>query len=94
MSATKLLWVEWIDSIAPADCAWMSGEEIAEFTTREKLIEDCGWLVEESRDYISLCGGMSEEPSDSCFASMYHRLIRIPKCAIRRRKDLTRFIPK
>ena len=94
MKRTKLVFIEWIDSVAPAECSWMSPDEINEFTTREKLIRDVGWVIQADKDYISLVAGLSEEPKESDWASMYHRLIRIPKRCILKYKDLTRFIPK
>jgi len=88
----KLVYLEWIDAVAPTDCSWLCGDDVKEYTGRELLIKDCGWIVDESKDYLSIVAGLSEEQEDSQWESIFHRLIRIPIKCIKRRKDLSRHI--
>jgi len=88
----KLVYVEWVDAVGPADSGWMDDEQLLEMLGREMLIQDCGFVIDDNKEYLSLVAGLSEEPKDSEWNNHYHRLIRIPKACIRKRKDLSRFI--
>lgn len=88
----KLVYLEWIDAVGPADFSWMNAEQVNEYLGREMLITEVGWVIDEDKEYISLVAGMSEESEDSEWCSLYHRLIRVPQRCIKKRKDLTRFI--
>jgi|OpeIllAssembly_1097287.scaffolds.fasta_scaffold432025_4 hypothetical protein len=89
----KLLYVKWIDASGPETAGWMNDAELAEHLGRELLITDVGFLVHESKDYISLVSGMSKEPEGSDWSSVYHHLIKIPKVCIKTKRDLTKFLP-
>lgn len=89
----KLVYLEWIDAVGPAESGWINTDEIKEHLGREMLIKEAGWVIDENKEYLSIVAGMSEEPPDSEWCSIYHRLIRIPQKCIRRKKDLSRFIP-
>lgn len=88
----KLLYLEWIDAVGPADSGWLNSEEVKEHLGREMLIKEIGWVLDENKEYISMVAGLSEEPEGSEWCSLYHRLIRVPQRCIKKPKDLTRFI--
>ena len=92
-SKLRFLYVEWVDAVGPAESGWLTPDELAEYLQREMLIKECGWVVDQSKDYISLVAGLSEEPVGSEWVSVYHRLIRIPIKCIRKKKDLSRVLP-
>lgn len=88
----KLVYIEWVDAVGPADSGWLTTDEVAELLGREMLIKECGWIIDENKEYLSLVAGLSEEPKDSEWSSVYHRMIRVPLKCIRKRKDITRYI--
>lgn len=88
----KLLYVKWIDAVAPSECLWMDDALVQEHLGREMLIEDVGFVLDETKDYLTLVAGLSKEPEDSDWSSIYHRMIRIPIACIKKKRDLTRFI--
>lgn len=88
----KLVYIEWVDAVGPADSGWLTTDEVVELLGREMLIKECGWIINENKEYLSLVAGLSEEPKDSEWCSVYHRMIRIPIKCIRKRKDITRYI--
>lgn len=88
----KLLYLEWIDAVGPANSSWLNSDEVQEHLGREMLITEVGWVIDEYKEYLTLVAGMSEEPEGSEWCSLYHRLIRIPQRCVKKRKDLSRYI--
>ena len=89
MAKKKLLHVIWVDSVSPRDCGWMSDEELGEFSEDKFLIQDVGWVHSENKEYVCLIGG---EGMNADVLPISHRIVMIPKCAIRKKTDLTRYI--
>lgn len=89
----KLLYIKWIDAVAPTCSVWMGKSEVEEHLGAEMVVEEVGFVVDDKdKDYISLVAGYSCELDESEFEPIYHRLIRIPRVCIRKKIDLTRHI--
>lgn len=88
----KLIYLEWVDSTAPAQSGWLTESEIDEFADGDFKILDLGFVYKETDEYVLLVGGCSKE--EDGFERLYHRGIKIPKCAIIKRVDMSRHIKK
>lgn len=87
----KLVYIEWED--AQSQNGWHTREEVKEFIEKPIIVNQIGWIFEETRRYIVLIarhapGGLFTNDDDDSFGNLQ----RIPKTWIKKRIDLTEYI--
>lgn len=86
----KLIYIEW-DDAANGNPHWLTLEEVIEWAEEaEWLVKQTGWIVKETKEYILLSSGL--QTADDYSKSNYLGAMRIPKCCIKKRIDLTKHI--
>lgn len=85
----KLIYIEWMD--CGSRPGWMSLDE-AKTWAKERgfYISECGFLLEETKEYILFATSYS--PKDSWDGEMINTPTKIPTTWIRKRVDLTKYI--
>jgi hypothetical protein len=82
----KLIYIQWCD--ATHKNSWFTVDEAEDLADRENwLVEDVGWIVKETKEYICLCSKKMTENVDSI--AQLGDIKKIPKTWIRKRKVLT-----
>lgn len=69
--------IEWVDSVRSFD--WQLSEDV---DTKPIECVTVGYVVNETDDFVSVAGTIGLEPPQVC------QVITIPKCAVRRRRDV------
>ncbi|MAG60140.1 hypothetical protein CMO96_05140 [Candidatus Woesebacteria bacterium] len=89
MKKYKLVYVEWHDAISNEGIsAWKTAEEVKEWGEgRDWIVENVGWLLEETKEYIVLAAKKSDKSSDD-YDQQYGCLFKIPRTWIRKKKVL------
>jgi hypothetical protein len=85
----SLVYLVWIDSVSPSESGWMCPDDLDDFAEDEFLIEDVGFIHAENKKYICLVGGRGMNKDT---LPISHRIVMIPKVAIKKRIDLSRHI--
>ena len=78
---SKIICIEWIDSVEYEDADWKSEEEVKEL--KPMLIKTAGILVNEDNIYVTLASSINN--ADDKIDAQYGGLISIPKAVIKRR---------
>ena len=90
MKKMKLIYIEWEDAVANA--SWYTEEELRQWHQQGGvIIKEVGWLFSEEGSHITMIGRIS--PGEGNIYSTYGALQKIPKTWIRKRIDLTKYIP-
>ena len=80
----KPTYLEWCD--AHTNAGWFTLDEAKEWSKCEWVIKECGWVVEETKEFIVFA--TSWKPSDEWSEEKLGSLHKIPKTWIRKRKVL------
>lgn len=82
MSRNKLYYIKWCDATS-AENAWYTKDEAIEWANTENWqIENIGWLLRETKEYILLC---TKRSTDRDFEPQFGNLFKIPKTWIRKK---------
>lgn len=84
----KLIYIEWHDAFAKT--TWMTEEELNKWKKGEMIVNEVGWLIEETPKQIILAGRYI--PPDNEDVEQFGLLQKIPKTWIRKRIDLSKHI--
>lgn len=83
---TKLVYIQWCDACSN-NTAWLNHEEAIEWAkTHDWIVNQVGWILEETTEYILLAARTSEESEE--FHSKVDGLIKIPTTWILKRVEL------
>tara|TARA_R110000868_G_scaffold306450_3_gene567688 strand:- start:1234 stop:1488 length:255 start_codon:yes stop_codon:yes gene_type:complete len=80
----KPTYLEWHD--AHTNAGWFTLPEAKEWAQCEWIIKECGWIVEETKEYIIFA--TSWKPEDEWSEEKFCSLHKIPKTWVRKRKLL------
>ena len=84
----KLEYIEWEDVLS-AGSGWYSEDELSEWKkdcNKAFIVHQCGFVVEETDDYILLCSHY--HPESKLLFAQYGHLQKIVKSLIRKRKKI------
>lgn len=83
----KLIYLEWAD--AHTNTSGWKTEAEAKFWAKETnwFIRECGWVIEETKEYIAIATGL--KPENDYEEKQFLNLHKIPKTWIRRRKIIS-----
>jgi hypothetical protein len=82
----KLIYLEWCDAVAFGN-EWQSGDAAREWGEKaDWLIRECGWLLEEKKEYIVIASCWKKE--DDYIYEQFMHLRKIPKTWIKKRKNI------
>ena len=84
----KLIYIEWQDAFA--NTAWMTKAEVDKWKEGEMMINQVGWLLEETSKQIILAARFN--PADNGDVEQFGSLQKIPKTWIRKRINLTKYV--
>lgn len=86
----KLVYLEWCDAVASAP-EWSARSVVDEWgKNTEWVIRECGWVVEETKEYIVIASCW--KPEDELMEEQFKHLMKIPKTWVKRRVDLTKAV--
>lgn len=77
--------VQWIDADAPGDSKWHDETELEEWSKSEYLVNDVGYVIGLTKEYLIMVAGFCEIPD---YMGQYHREIKIPRGCIRKARKL------
>lgn len=81
----KIIYLEWAD--AHTNAGWLSKEDAKLWAERDEwIIQEVGWLVEETDKYI--CFATAKKPENEYDQMMLLNVHKIPKTWIKNRKTL------
>lgn len=87
----SLVYLEWADAINNHSNNWNTKEMVLEWAKQSDWsIRECGWLIEETKEYIVLAG--SWKPEDDWTEEQFSLLKKIPKPWILKRVNLSKHI--
>jgi hypothetical protein len=82
----KVTYIKWCDATSNEN-AWRTLDEALDWADNENWeVENIGWILKETREYILLATKRSKETED--LDSQYGNLFKIPKTWIRERKNV------
>lgn len=82
----KLIYIEWCDAVA-SGTEWSSSQVVKEWGEKTTwIVKECGWVVEENKDYIVIASCWKE--ADELMDEQFKHLMKIPKPWIVKRKEI------
>ena len=89
MGVPKLIYIEWCDAIE-SQANWQSLEVIKYWAKTDNwIVRECGFLLEENKEYILLANRISNPEEDQ---PQYAGIMKIPSTWIKKKVELTEFI--
>lgn len=80
----KLIYLEWADAHSNT-AGWRYEEEAKEWAAKtDWIIRECGWLIEETKEYIAIATAL--KPENNFEDKQYFNLHKIPKGWIKTKK--------
>ena len=82
----KLVYIEWCDAIANG-LEWTDSDIAKEWGKKsEWIVRECGWVLEETKQYIVLASVW--KPEDELCNEQFKQLMKIPKTWIMKRQNI------
>jgi len=90
MKKNKLIYIEWADAYKTNGS--FDKEEVLDWCKKnDYYVYECGWLIEENKEYILFATELSPHYKDNPEIT-YRGLTKVPKTWIRKKIDLTKYI--
>lgn len=91
----KLIYFEWADATHPVDNSWYESGELKKWAREDSYwVKQCGWIIEENKEYILIASQIAETSSLSSEKKniMLAQYIKIPKTWIKNRIELNNHV--
>jgi hypothetical protein len=92
METLKLVYIEWVDTVADPENGWKDEENTHDFFDREdNLVRETGFVFKEDEEYVCLVSRHMPTDEPNSFSLTGGRT-KIPKLWIKKRVELSQYI--